>query len=46
MQNNQGKIRHTEPEDQELNASNVNYGPATREMKSYSDGGGAVQPSG
>lgn len=46
MKNNEGKIGQTEPEDQELNDSNVNCGPVTREVKSYGDGGGAVQHSG
>lgn len=46
MQNNEGKIEQTEPEDQELNISNVNCGPVTREVKSYGDGRGTVQPCG
>lgn len=43
MKNNEGKIGQTEPDDQELNDSNANCGPVTREVKSYGDG---VQPSG
>lgn len=46
VKNSKWKIGQSEQEDLEINDNDVNWGQISREVTSWTDGGGTVQPTG